>query len=284
MQMVWKKNKRSRPLQPCPANLPFQSEPDDETRSSAAKTHPIEESGNSLSHSELLQSEGNSLAEEGKYTAALGKWETALALTPERAVLHEQKAQVLLEIGETWKSLQAATRATELQPSWPEAWVTLSRAQLNFGDPELSVQSAKKALELQPNCKDAQDDMGAAVHLIANKRQLEHTGLKVAQFRYTVGDSENEAFYPPVNPENLSGTSHGPEENPALQHVGKSDMPENCFEEMQEIKLDPTDEDDPKMLEGRLLFLSEKGGSSVELKDEGNTNRNQSCQDQRDIP
>lgn len=29
---------------------------------------------------------------------------------PERATLHEQKAQVLLEIGETWKSITAATR------------------------------------------------------------------------------------------------------------------------------------------------------------------------------
>lgn len=273
MQMVWKKNKRSRTLQPCPANLPFQSEPDDEPRSPAAKTHPIEESGNSLAFSELLQSQGNSLAEEGKYVAALGKWEAALALTPERAVLHEQKAQVLLEISETWKALQAATRATELQPSWPEAWVTLSRAQLNFGEPELSVQSAKKALELQPNCKDAQDDMGAAVHLIANKRQLEQNGLKVAQFRYTVGDTEHGAFGLPENSENVSLTSHGPVEKSALEHVGKSDMLGNCFEEMQEIKLDPTDEDDPKMLEGRLLCLSETGGLSVELKDEDNTNR-----------
>lgn len=273
MQMVWKKNKRSRPLQPCPANLPFQSEPDDESRSPASKTHPIEESGNISALSELLQSEGNNLAEEGKYVAALGKWEAALALTPEKAVLHEQKAQVLLEIGETWKALQAATRATELQPSWPEAWVTLSRAQLNFGEPELSVQSTKKALELEPNCKDAHDDMGAAVHLITNKRQLEQTGLKVAQFRYTVGDSEHGAFYSPDISENLSGTAHGHVGNSVLQHIQKSDMPENCLEEREEIKLDLTDEDDPKMLEGRLLFPVEKGLSPVGLKDEGNGNR-----------
>ncbi|KAJ0939791.1 putative tetratricopeptide-like helical domain superfamily [Helianthus annuus] len=44
----------------------------------------------------------------GKYHEALGKWEAAITLMPERATLHEQKAQVLLEIGETWKSLTAA--------------------------------------------------------------------------------------------------------------------------------------------------------------------------------
>ncbi|KAL4616337.1 hypothetical protein ACB092_07G192100 [Castanea dentata] len=32
---------------------------------------------------------------------ALGKWEAALTLIPENAVLHEQKAQVLLEIGDS---------------------------------------------------------------------------------------------------------------------------------------------------------------------------------------
>lgn len=46
----------------------------------------------------------------GKYREALGKWEAAITLLPERATLYEQKAQVLLEIGETWKSLTAATR------------------------------------------------------------------------------------------------------------------------------------------------------------------------------
>ena len=45
---------------------------------------------------------------DGRYREALGKWEAALTLMPERAVLHEQKAQVLLEIGESWNALKAA--------------------------------------------------------------------------------------------------------------------------------------------------------------------------------
>ena len=47
---------------------------------------------------------------EGKYREALGKWEAAITLMPERAVLHEQKAQVLLELGDSWGALKAATR------------------------------------------------------------------------------------------------------------------------------------------------------------------------------
>jgi tetratricopeptide (TPR) repeat protein len=54
-----------------------------------------------------------SLLKDGKYREALGKWEAALTLTPESAVLHEQKAQVLLEIGDSWNALKAATRETQ---------------------------------------------------------------------------------------------------------------------------------------------------------------------------
>lgn len=47
---------------------------------------------------------------DGKYREALGRWETALTFMPAKAVLHEQKAQVLLEIGDAWNALKAATR------------------------------------------------------------------------------------------------------------------------------------------------------------------------------
>lgn len=53
----------------------------------------------------------DSSIKEGKYGEALGKWENALTLMPNNAVLHEQKAQVLLEIGDAWSALKAATRA-----------------------------------------------------------------------------------------------------------------------------------------------------------------------------
>eukprot|EP00850_Spirogloea_muscicola_P002645 SM000010S04283 [mRNA] locus=s10:724811:726546:+ [translate_table: standard] len=46
----------------------------------------------------------------GKLGEALGKWEAAIRLTPEQPVLHEQKAQLLLEMGNSWGSIQAATR------------------------------------------------------------------------------------------------------------------------------------------------------------------------------
>lgn len=46
--------------------------------------------------SERLQEEGCKLAEAGRYKQALAKWDQALLLTPDCAVLFELKAQVYL--------------------------------------------------------------------------------------------------------------------------------------------------------------------------------------------
>ncbi len=86
--------------------------------------------------SRRLQDEGNALAEAGSFPAAIARWERALKLTPRRADLHESivrctrqrhaclgnidwapathgstQAQVLLELGETWRALASAERA-----------------------------------------------------------------------------------------------------------------------------------------------------------------------------
>ncbi|GJT99825.1 pol polyprotein [Tanacetum coccineum] len=122
----------------------------------------------------------------GKYREALGKWEAAITLMPERAALHEQKAQVLLEMGETWKSITAATRATQLEPSWPEAWVTLGRAQLNFGEPDSAIESFDKALAIKPDSVEVKEDRKTALHLVKKRKQLHSAGLNDSKKRYVV--------------------------------------------------------------------------------------------------
>ncbi|XP_023551627.1 tetratricopeptide repeat protein 33 [Cucurbita pepo subsp. pepo] len=140
---------------------------------------------------ESFRDQGNTLAENGKLREALGKWETALTLMPENAVLHEQKSQVLLEIGEAWGALKAATRATDLDPSWAEAWITLGRAQLNFGEPDSAIESFDRALAIKPDSGDAQDDRKTATHLIKRRKQLHSAGLSSSENRYFVGDKLN---------------------------------------------------------------------------------------------
>lgn len=141
---------------------------------------------------ESFQAQGNKLAEDGKYREALGKWEAALTLMPERAALHEQKAQVLLEVGETWKSVKAASRATELEPTWAEAWITLGRAQLNFGEPDSAIESFDRALAIQPDSVEARDDRKTALNLVRKRKQLHSSGLSADKNRYVVGEKAPE--------------------------------------------------------------------------------------------
>ncbi|XP_020236135.1 tetratricopeptide repeat protein 33 [Cajanus cajan] len=191
MKVSWKKNdnkkkKRCLPTLSHFTDLPF--EHDDQP-------HPHEaEDGARVPDTHQLANEfraqGDKLAMDGKYREALGKWEAALALTPDVPVLHEQKAQVLLEIGDAWNAVKAATRATELEPSWAEAWVTLGRAQLNFGEPDNAIESFDRALALKPDYEEAQDDRKTASHLVKKRKQLHSSGLSATQNRYVVGEKD----------------------------------------------------------------------------------------------
>ncbi|KAK4429606.1 Tetratricopeptide repeat protein 33 [Sesamum alatum] len=212
MKMTWKKNvadnknkTRKRPISFNP-NLPFEdlnSSSDTNTMVAPLKegeslgNDDVSKKGTTISDEEDekrrdlaqdFEAQGNKLAEEGEYREALGKWESAITLMPERAILHEQKAQVLLELGEAWNALKAATRATELEPRWAEAWVTLGRAQLNFGEPDCAIESFDKALALKPDLVEAKDDRETASHLLKRRKQLHSSGLSSTDNRFLVRD------------------------------------------------------------------------------------------------
>lgn len=194
MKLTWNKNKGSkkRSLPQFP-NLPFdQQDQEHELGDTELKKNdgnnehqePFDTKQLALS----FEAQGNNLAEDGKFREALGKWESALNLRPENAVLHEQKAQVLLELGDAWNALKAATRATELEKSWAEAWITLGRAQLNFGEPDKAIESFDRALVIKPDSEEARDDRQTALHLVKRRKQLHLSGLSTDANRFVVGD------------------------------------------------------------------------------------------------
>ncbi|KAL5559705.1 hypothetical protein UlMin_035916 [Ulmus minor] len=203
MKLTWKKKNKDkkRPLEaisvfqdlPDHQNLPEANttqpqKKEDEEKLGALDQHKSQLPASATKLAESFQAQGNKLAEDGKYREALGKWEAALTLMPESAVIHEQKAQLLLEIGDAWSALKAATRATELEPSWAEAWTTLGRAQLNFGEPDSAIQSFDRALAIKPDSTEAQDDRRTAFHLVKKRKQLQSSGLNTSSNRYVVGD------------------------------------------------------------------------------------------------
>ncbi|KAG7587353.1 Tetratricopeptide repeat-containing domain [Arabidopsis thaliana x Arabidopsis arenosa] len=242
MKLTWNKNpkKRSRVALSNFPDLPFEKDDAPESQSHRqfreddidrrqttdqldSSDHPREKFDlEAKDLAESIRAQGDKLAEEGKYQEALGKWEAALNLVPEDAVLHEQKAQVLLELGDAWKALKAATRnalslsvllllymynleyyehflwfsfitgATEIDPSWAEAWTTLGRAQLNFGEPDSAIRSFESALLINADSREAKDDLKTAKQLIKKREQLQTSGQDTDTKRFVVGDKNIE--------------------------------------------------------------------------------------------
>ncbi|CAA7013447.1 unnamed protein product [Microthlaspi erraticum] len=206
MKVTWHKNTKKRPRvvlsnfsEEAPETQSQRQfrEDDFERRKAADGLDSSEVGGNdsgnleAKSLAESFRAQGDKLAEEGKYKEALGKWEAALNLVPENAVLHEQKAQVLLELGDSWKALKAASRATEIDPSWAEAWTTLGRAQLNFGEPDTAIKSFETALSINADSREVKDDLQTAKQLIKKRDlQLQTSGEQDTDTkrRFVVGD------------------------------------------------------------------------------------------------
>ncbi|KAJ0256555.1 TPR_REGION domain-containing protein [Hirschfeldia incana] len=204
MKLTWNKNPKKRPRVALPNILDDVSSekeaPDTKSQrqddSEVGGTHSENDDGRldleAKKLAESFRSQGDKLAEEGRYEEALGKWEAALNIVPENAVVHEQKAQVFLEIGDPWKALKSATRATEIDPSWAEAWITLGRAQLNFGEPDSAIRSFETALSINAESKEAKEDLQAAKQLIKKREQLQSSGLDTDAKRFVVGDKNIE--------------------------------------------------------------------------------------------
>uniref|UniRef100_A0A0D3F6B8 Transcriptional coactivator p15 (PC4) C-terminal domain-containing protein n=1 Tax=Oryza barthii TaxID=65489 RepID=A0A0D3F6B8_9ORYZ len=202
MKITWGKNaktNRQPSVAPSKPGLPFGVDSDnDETEKEETREVTTDCPGTKPSdNAESLQHQGNRLAEEGKYHEALGKWEAALTLMPDNAILHEQKAQILLELGDAWRALTAATRATELDPLWHEGWITLGRAQLNFGEPDSAILSFDKALAIKPDNNEAKSDRETAARLVKKRGQLHSSGLSANKRRFTVGEGRFDSNIPP---------------------------------------------------------------------------------------
>ncbi|XP_071502117.1 tetratricopeptide repeat protein 33-like [Diadema antillarum] len=106
------------------------------------------------SKSNRLRTEGETLAEAGRYWEAISKWDEALQLTPGSAELNEMKAQVLMELQEVYPAVEAAHQATTANPRWWIAHQTLGRAQLGLGEITMAIKSFSRAIHINPAERD----------------------------------------------------------------------------------------------------------------------------------
>ncbi|KAK6938350.1 hypothetical protein RJ641_031858 [Dillenia turbinata] len=178
-----RKNENKRPLASIShfPNLPFERQ-DYETEKTDKHRHDIDGDGDDAILAQNFQDGGNKIAEDRKYRKSLGKWEAALTLVPENAVLHEQKAQGPLNwniLGRGLSILFHPTSEFSLFSVFEEkynlkgtkmAWITLGRARLNFGEPDNAIESFDRVLTLK------------------RQRHLHLFGLSASQNHFTGGD------------------------------------------------------------------------------------------------
>jgi len=117
--------------------------------------------------------EGCVLAEAGRFHEAIARFQSAIELTPDSAVLHELQAQCYMEAGDTYAAIRAAERAVNFDAQWAVGHQTLGRAQMNIGEVEMAIESFEAALRLDPSMIEVlDDDLPGAQVLLARKRDM----------------------------------------------------------------------------------------------------------------
>eukprot|EP00940_MAST-03C_sp_MAST-3C-sp2_P000275 g275.t1 len=110
-----------------------------------------DEESSSADEVRSLKEKGTSLAVAGKFQEALKAFNSIHAMGAATAEIHEMRAQILSELEQDFRAVEAAHLATSMRPAWPCGWVTLGRAQLNFGEVSMALQSFEKAMSLSPS-------------------------------------------------------------------------------------------------------------------------------------
>merc|ERR1740130_192872 len=94
---------------------------------------------------------------------ALGLYTDCVSAHPECGAAHEQRAQVLLELGRWNEAVQAARTACHADSGWGVARLTLGRACLNAGLFTEAVARLKEAVALDASLgDDIADDLKRA--------------------------------------------------------------------------------------------------------------------------
>lgn len=120
------------------------------------------------SKSKRLQDEGNTLAEAGRFRAAMARWMEATVVDPENAVIYELLAQASMALFEDFRAIQFALKATQLARTWGDAFHTLARCHLNYGELELALQHINKAIELNRSSEE----------LVADREEIQRLLVK----------------------------------------------------------------------------------------------------------
>lgn len=108
------------------------------------------EIANERNNIDLLIEEGSLLAEQEKFSDAIGKWNQAICISPKDYRIYEMKAQALLALNQPLSAIKCVEEALLLKSDWSLGLQTLGRCQRDIGELQLAFNSFSKALEIDP--------------------------------------------------------------------------------------------------------------------------------------
>jgi len=116
----------------------------------------------------VLSNFGAVLQDLGRHAEALGVYDQALALDPERAEVHNNRASALIELRRFEEAVAACNRAAAMRPTYAEALFNRGIALHELGRHEEALASFDRTLILVPSLAQAHQRRGAV--LMAIKR------------------------------------------------------------------------------------------------------------------
>lgn len=165
----------------------------------ATKRPKVLELEDSQAKARRLSNEGVTLAEAERWWAAIGRWNSALALTPDDHTIHEMLAQAYMQVGEVLPALNAAEAAVKLCPNWWVGLQTLGRAQLGLGEVDLAVKTFSRAVHIRPDQQELwREDLQWAVGLLKKYQEMNAEREKQIAAAKESGTEVPELPVPPV--------------------------------------------------------------------------------------
>jgi predicted CXXCH cytochrome family protein len=106
---------------------------------------------------------GDAYRDTGQFANAAMRYEQTLARRPGSALVLRRLADALKNSGKQQEALDSLVKATQSEPSNPEAWYDLGLLQSDVGKKQEAIASLQKALQNDPEFAEAQNSLGAVL-------------------------------------------------------------------------------------------------------------------------
>lgn len=100
---------------------------------------------------EEAKAKGNKAFSSGDFTAAIGHFSDAIALSPTNHVLYSNRSAAHASLHNYAEALADAKKTVELKPDWSKGYSRLGAAHIGLGLFDEAVSAYKKGLEIDPN-------------------------------------------------------------------------------------------------------------------------------------